>query len=191
MWLSVLGLYDWSGNNPLPPEIWLLPTFLPIHPGNFGKYSTHTELSPRGADITRKIYDVIRSEFAHGPQPSHLEGEPDHALGHGILPWSSSKPIKPGGVAPHPLQATLGHPLQAALARLSLPLHCPGDSQLVVGWRRGPLFLANHMHWAPDSHHEGEIVRLPLPLPPPLESLCRRWSFCAAAVAAAVSALPL
>ncbi|XP_031504057.1 cycloartenol synthase-like isoform X2 [Nymphaea colorata] len=33
MWLSVLGLYDWSGNNPLPPEIWLLPTFLPIHPG--------------------------------------------------------------------------------------------------------------------------------------------------------------
>ncbi|KAF3782545.1 Cycloartenol synthase [Nymphaea thermarum] len=29
----VLGLYDWSGNNPLPPEIWLLPTFLPIHPG--------------------------------------------------------------------------------------------------------------------------------------------------------------
>ncbi|KAF3787561.1 Cycloartenol Synthase [Nymphaea thermarum] len=33
MWLSVLGLYDWSGNNPLPPEIWLFPTFLPFHPG--------------------------------------------------------------------------------------------------------------------------------------------------------------
>ncbi|XP_010048521.2 cycloartenol synthase [Eucalyptus grandis] len=35
MWLSVLGVYDWSGNNPLPPEIWLLPHFLPIHPGRF------------------------------------------------------------------------------------------------------------------------------------------------------------
>uniref|UniRef100_A0A5B7BS55 Terpene cyclase/mutase family member n=2 Tax=Davidia involucrata TaxID=16924 RepID=A0A5B7BS55_DAVIN len=32
-WLSVLGAYEWSGNNPLPPEIWLLPYFLPIHPG--------------------------------------------------------------------------------------------------------------------------------------------------------------
>ncbi|KAI3437274.1 Terpene cyclase/mutase family member [Psidium guajava] len=35
MWLSVLGVYEWSGNNPLPPEIWLLPHFLPIHPGRF------------------------------------------------------------------------------------------------------------------------------------------------------------
>ncbi|XP_052199211.1 cycloartenol synthase-like isoform X2 [Diospyros lotus] len=32
-WLSVLGVYEWSGNNPLSPEIWLLPYFLPIHPG--------------------------------------------------------------------------------------------------------------------------------------------------------------
>ncbi|XVE62723.1 hypothetical protein DITRI_Ditri06bG0142300 [Diplodiscus trichospermus] len=33
MWLSVLGVYEWSGNNPLPPELWLLPYFLPFHPG--------------------------------------------------------------------------------------------------------------------------------------------------------------
>ncbi|KAA8535868.1 hypothetical protein F0562_030812 [Nyssa sinensis] len=33
LWFSVLGVYEWSGNNPLPPEIWLLPYFLPIHPG--------------------------------------------------------------------------------------------------------------------------------------------------------------
>ncbi|KAL3533223.1 hypothetical protein ACH5RR_006744 [Cinchona calisaya] len=33
MWLSVLGAYEWSGNNPLPPEIWLLPYALPFHPG--------------------------------------------------------------------------------------------------------------------------------------------------------------
>ncbi|XP_060213266.1 cycloartenol synthase 2-like isoform X2 [Lycium barbarum] len=32
-WLSVLGVYEWSGNNPLPPELWLLPYFVPIHPG--------------------------------------------------------------------------------------------------------------------------------------------------------------
>ncbi|XP_073116803.1 cycloartenol synthase isoform X1 [Elaeis guineensis] len=32
-WLSVLGVFEWSGNNPLPPEMWLLPYFLPVHPG--------------------------------------------------------------------------------------------------------------------------------------------------------------
>nr|Q8W3Z4.1 RecName: Full=Cycloartenol synthase [Betula platyphylla]BAB83085.1 cycloartenol synthase [Betula platyphylla] len=33
MWLSVLGVYEWSGNNPLPPEVWLCPYLLPCHPG--------------------------------------------------------------------------------------------------------------------------------------------------------------
>ncbi|KAI3872511.1 hypothetical protein MKW92_049535 [Papaver armeniacum] len=33
LWLSILGLYDWSGCNPLPPEFWLLPTSFPVHPG--------------------------------------------------------------------------------------------------------------------------------------------------------------
>nr|QUJ17883.1 cycloartenol cynthase [Bupleurum chinense] len=33
MWLSVLGVFEWSGNNPLPPETWLVPYILPFHPG--------------------------------------------------------------------------------------------------------------------------------------------------------------
>ncbi|XP_042962220.1 lupeol synthase-like isoform X2 [Carya illinoinensis] len=32
-WVTVLGLYEWSGCNPLPPEFWLLPQISPIHPG--------------------------------------------------------------------------------------------------------------------------------------------------------------
>ncbi|KAM1900359.1 hypothetical protein ACFX14_029314 [Malus domestica] len=32
-WLSILGVYDWSGCNPIPPEYWMLPSFLPMHPG--------------------------------------------------------------------------------------------------------------------------------------------------------------
>lgn len=31
-WLSMLGLYDWAGVKPLPPEFWLLPSYLPMHP---------------------------------------------------------------------------------------------------------------------------------------------------------------
>ena len=32
-WLSVLGVYEWSGNHPIPPELWILPTSIPLHPG--------------------------------------------------------------------------------------------------------------------------------------------------------------
>ncbi|CAH8257241.1 unnamed protein product [Arabidopsis lyrata] len=31
IWLSILGIYAWSGTNPRPPEIWLLPSSIPIH----------------------------------------------------------------------------------------------------------------------------------------------------------------
>ncbi|KAL4285539.1 hypothetical protein GQ457_16G006050 [Hibiscus cannabinus] len=32
-WVTVLGLYEWDGCNPMPPEFWLLPNILPVHPG--------------------------------------------------------------------------------------------------------------------------------------------------------------
>lgn len=33
--MKMIGLYDWSGNNPIIPELWLVPHFLPIHPGTY------------------------------------------------------------------------------------------------------------------------------------------------------------
>ncbi|WVZ15640.1 hypothetical protein V8G54_013206 [Vigna mungo] len=33
LWLSVLGVYEWSGMKPIQPEIWLLPYCVPFHPG--------------------------------------------------------------------------------------------------------------------------------------------------------------
>ena len=29
-WLAVLGVYEWHGLNPMPPEMWLLPYALPV-----------------------------------------------------------------------------------------------------------------------------------------------------------------
>lgn len=34
-WLSTLNLYKWEGVNPAPPELWMLPDWLPMHPGNW------------------------------------------------------------------------------------------------------------------------------------------------------------
>lgn len=33
LYLQVLGVYEWEGCNPLPPEFWLFPSALPYHPG--------------------------------------------------------------------------------------------------------------------------------------------------------------
>ncbi|KAE8729896.1 Lupeol synthase [Hibiscus syriacus] len=31
-WLAIMGIYEWSGCNPMPPEFWLLPSYFPVHP---------------------------------------------------------------------------------------------------------------------------------------------------------------
>ena len=43
-WLAVLGVYRWEGLNPLLPELWLLPNWLPIHPGKFWCHTRHVFL---------------------------------------------------------------------------------------------------------------------------------------------------
>ncbi len=40
-WLAILSLYKWEGLNPLAPELWRLPKWLPIHPS---KWYCHTRL---------------------------------------------------------------------------------------------------------------------------------------------------
>ncbi|KAI3974432.1 hypothetical protein MKX01_017925 [Papaver californicum] len=37
-WLSILGVYEWEGCNPMPPEFWLLPSTLPMHPAKMWCY---------------------------------------------------------------------------------------------------------------------------------------------------------
>ncbi|KAG5569822.1 hypothetical protein H5410_059588 [Solanum commersonii] len=37
-WLSILGAFEWVGTNPMPPEFWILPSFLPVHPAKMWCY---------------------------------------------------------------------------------------------------------------------------------------------------------
>ncbi|XBH88574.1 hypothetical protein VPH35_075845 [Triticum aestivum] len=39
IWLSVIGAYDWSGNNAIIPELWMAPHFLPFHPARFWSFA--------------------------------------------------------------------------------------------------------------------------------------------------------
>ncbi|CCF58115.1 hypothetical protein KAFR_0D04670 [Kazachstania africana CBS 2517] len=70
IWLSVLNLYSWEGVNPAPPETWLLPYYLPIHPGRWWVHTRgvylpisylslvrySTECTPLLEEIRKEIY---------------------------------------------------------------------------------------------------------------------------------------
>ncbi|XP_031129631.1 dammarenediol II synthase-like isoform X3 [Ipomoea triloba] len=42
VYLSVLGVYEWDGCNPLPPEFWLFPSIFPFHPAKMWCYCRTT-----------------------------------------------------------------------------------------------------------------------------------------------------
>lgn len=70
-WLATLGIYEWEGMNPVPPEFWLLPHFLPMHPGRWWVHcravflpmgyiygSRHTSTYP-GDDFTDSLKEEL------------------------------------------------------------------------------------------------------------------------------------
>ncbi|KAJ3115426.1 Lanosterol synthase (Oxidosqualene--lanosterol cyclase) [Phlyctochytrium bullatum] len=62
-WLSVLNVYDWKGNNPIPPELWLLPySITPFHPGRMWVHTRAVYLPMSylyGIRFQAKVDDLI------------------------------------------------------------------------------------------------------------------------------------
>jgi len=63
-WLALMNLYSWDGVNPVLPEIWTLPSQLPIHPS---QYYCHTRLiymgmaGLYGLKLSHPMTDFIRT----------------------------------------------------------------------------------------------------------------------------------
>ncbi|XP_058203414.1 dammarenediol II synthase-like [Rhododendron vialii] len=72
-YLSVLGVYEWSGCNPLPPEFWLFPSFLPYHPAKMWCYcrTTYMPMSylygKKSVGPITELVKLLRKEIH--PQP--------------------------------------------------------------------------------------------------------------------------
>ncbi|KAK1422787.1 hypothetical protein QVD17_18074 [Tagetes erecta] len=58
LYLSVLGVYEWEGCNPLPPEFWLFPKALPFHPAKMWCYCRATYM-PMSYLYGRKFHGPI------------------------------------------------------------------------------------------------------------------------------------
>ncbi|XP_047308001.1 dammarenediol II synthase-like [Impatiens glandulifera] len=57
-YLAVLGVYDWEGCNPMPPEFWLFPSFFPYHPAKMWCYCRTTYM-PMSYLYGRKYHGPI------------------------------------------------------------------------------------------------------------------------------------
>ena len=58
--LQILGVFEWSGSNPMPPEFWILPSFLPMHPGN-SRVKLISGFVPNWLNFYLKIVYVINN----------------------------------------------------------------------------------------------------------------------------------
>ncbi|WEJ96510.1 Lanosterol synthase (Oxidosqualene--lanosterol cyclase) [Yamadazyma tenuis] len=54
VWLSILGLYEYEGVNPAPPELWMLPYWFPAHPGRWWVH-VRAIYAPFGYIIMNKV----------------------------------------------------------------------------------------------------------------------------------------
>ncbi|KAK9449831.1 terpenoid cyclases/protein prenyltransferase alpha-alpha toroid [Limtongia smithiae] len=54
IWLAVLNLCEYDGINPVPPEMWLLPEWLPIHPSKWWVHTRQVYL-PMGYIYSEKV----------------------------------------------------------------------------------------------------------------------------------------
>jgi len=69
-WMCTLGLFKWEGMNPVPPELWYLPSWLPVHPSKFWchcrvvylpmAYIYGTRSTCRETDLIRDLRKVCR-----------------------------------------------------------------------------------------------------------------------------------
>lgn len=63
-YLSLLGVYEWKGNDSLLPELWILPKWLPFHPGRYWPHSRMVFLPMSyayGQKITAPISNLTKS----------------------------------------------------------------------------------------------------------------------------------
>jgi 2,3-oxidosqualene cyclase len=99
LWLALLDLYDYRGINPCPPELLLLPGWLPIHPRRYYCHTRHIYLAMSYLYARRvraalgPLADALRQELYGLPRA----GDPFAAGRHAVSATDLS--VRPGWTA--------------------------------------------------------------------------------------------
>ncbi|KAH7521907.1 hypothetical protein FEM48_Zijuj07G0081700 [Ziziphus jujuba var. spinosa] len=72
-WMAILGVYDWEGSNPMPPEFWFHRTLVPLHPSKMFCYCRLTLMpmsyfyGKRFVGPITPLIQQLREEIYHQP----------------------------------------------------------------------------------------------------------------------------
>ncbi|GKC66072.1 dammarenediol II synthase-like protein, partial [Tanacetum coccineum] len=83
VYLSVLGVYDWEGCNPMPPEFWIFPESFPFHPAKMWCYCRATYM-PMSYLYGRKIHGPITDLLL-------LLREEIHCISYDEINWNKQR----------------------------------------------------------------------------------------------------
>jgi lanosterol synthase len=98
-WLSMIGLYEYEGMNPIPPELFLLPDWVPLHPNNYYCHTRYiylgiaylygrrfrADIGPIREQLRRELYDrdystIDFAKYRHDIAPTDLHVRPSLPL---------------------------------------------------------------------------------------------------------------
>ena len=97
-WLSLLGLYEREGLNPIPPEIFLLPQWLPFHPSRFYCHTRQIYLGIAflyGTRFCATLPESLRDTLRHELYPEPYAGIDFASLRNRIAQTDVYVPISP------------------------------------------------------------------------------------------------
>ncbi|KAF6266299.1 cycloartenol synthase [Scenedesmus sp. NREL 46B-D3] len=101
-WLAVLGVYSWDGQNPLPPEMWLLPysSWTGIGYMHPGRYWCHCRM----VYLPMSYIYGIRGTCQQTPLTAAIRGEL-YPVPYGSIDWNAARSqiAKEDLYYPHPL----------------------------------------------------------------------------------------
>ncbi|KAL7423173.1 Lanosterol synthase (Oxidosqualene--lanosterol cyclase) [Cryptotrichosporon argae] len=99
VWLSILGCYDWKGVNPVPPEIWLLPDWVPFAPWRWWVHVRYvftpmsylwatrftTTFTPIVFALRQELYTQPYDSIAWNAQRNHVAAVDIYSPHHPVL----------------------------------------------------------------------------------------------------------
>uniref|UniRef100_A0A448YVA5 Terpene cyclase/mutase family member n=1 Tax=Pseudo-nitzschia multistriata TaxID=183589 RepID=A0A448YVA5_9STRA len=111
-YLCLLGVMDWKGHNSVPPEMWMLPNWIPFHPGRMWCHARMVYLPMGYLYGSRFVYAKVDSD----PLIAELRTELYPGKSYDSIPWIKTRHLiaVTDNYSPIPLVMRL---LQNALAR--------------------------------------------------------------------------
>ena len=86
-WLCLLGCMNWKGHNSVPPEMWLLPDWIPFHPGRLWCHCRMVYLPMCYLYGLQYQYTEAESD----PLIAALRGELYPGLDYGTINWTKTR----------------------------------------------------------------------------------------------------